>query len=790
MVKSLILLIVLVVVALCGLSYFVHTSISQRLYAARTDMDSYAAALDEAILKKLHNAQTYADVVFQSCYATTSEAADSSSDVMNLLQSLSALEHDNLDVGVVDPYGNAYSAKGFITDVKNQPFFSEALAGGSCVSYVTVSDGNALVFAVPLQQQSSGGILYLADKNATAVLSSVARLLPATGAVAILNEDDALIAGTGVDGASFRYEELDESGLLYADSNPISSFRLFYGQRSQLFQLFLDFLDEGLFSDHASVSAQAPQLSVDAWFEAELPAVGWRCVTRRPLVFNALALQQFFILFLAVILLVCIPLLFSLFSGISRAIHNRRIFQALQFDPITGGNNFLYFRQEAEKRLKQSCCNGKIIAFVCLDINRFRVFSQVHGQAAGEALLAKIVHDLEKNRTRHELVARKATDEFSLLLIFSPQEDPLVRVSGLMRGVSKLYPDEKIRCTTGVYVVNDRSQPVDRMYGFATVARDAARISAATAPVLFDNRMWDARAKEQQVESLMEKALKNNEFEVYLQPKYRVQDQCLAGAEALVRWVLYGIEHSLSWKRMFEKLTNAVFEVTLVGSGGLYFGYLNGPSWYLSSLFLGTVILYPLCRRYKDTFTGLVAPIAAVLIGGWLNVQWGYLELVIYPAALLRGIMGMCIGCTVYALSERLMAKEWNRRQRTLLTAAEAACYLLAIALMYRPREADWDFRVMLLLMVGTAISLLGISYTAHIPYGKWCDHAGKLSLLLYLSNGALGSFLQTKFPEAPYARLLPLYLFCTVISMAACYALAQLLTWVWRTVKKQLSAA
>ncbi len=537
LVKNLILLIVLVVVAIWGLSYFVHTSISQRLYVARADMDSYAAALDEAILKKLHNAQTYADVVFQSCYATASGTVDSPSDVTNLLQSLSDLEHDNLDVGVVDPYGNAYSAKGFITDVKNQPFFSEALAGGSCVSYVTVSDGNALVFAVPLQRQSSGGILYLADKNATVVLNAVARLLPTSGAVAILSEDDALIAGRGIDPVSFRYEELDQSGLLYTNSDPISSFRLFYGQRSQLFQIFLDFLDGGLVPNHSSVSAQAPQLSVDAWFEAALPTVGWRCVTRRPLVFNALALQQFFILILAVILLVCIPLLFSLFSGISRTIHNRRIFQALEFDPITGGNNFLYFRQEAEKCLKKSSCNGKIIAFVCLDINRFRVFSQVHGQAAGEALLAKIFRYLEKNLNKHELVARKAADEFSLLLVFAPQEDPLVRVSGLMRGISKLYPDEKIRCTTGVYVVNDRSQPVDRMYGFATVARDAARISASTAPVLFDNRMWDARAKEQQVETLMEKALKNNEFEVYLQPKYRVQDQCLAGAEALVRWI-------------------------------------------------------------------------------------------------------------------------------------------------------------------------------------------------------------------------------------------------------------
>ena len=42
---------------------------------------------------------------------------------------------------------------------------------------------------------------------------------------------------------------------------------------------------------------------------------------------------------------------------------------------------------------------------------------------------------------------------------------------------------------------------------------------------------------ERKVENDMERALKNQEYKVYLQPKYSLGNEKLAAAEALVRWV-------------------------------------------------------------------------------------------------------------------------------------------------------------------------------------------------------------------------------------------------------------
>lgn len=52
----------------------------------------------------------------------------------------------------------------------------------------------------------------------------------------------------------------------------------------------------------------------------------------------------------------------------------------------------------------------------------------------------------------------------------------------------------------------------------------------------FDKNMLDKQLWNQKVEKNMETALREEEFEVYLQPKYSPSDGKMLGAEALVRW--------------------------------------------------------------------------------------------------------------------------------------------------------------------------------------------------------------------------------------------------------------
>ncbi|MEG2842023.1 MAG: diguanylate cyclase, partial [Ruthenibacterium sp.] len=53
---------------------------------------------------------------------------------------------------------------------------------------------------------------------------------------------------------------------------------------------------------------------------------------------------------------------------------------------------------------------------------------------------------------------------------------------------------------------------------------------------IYDEKVRHRLLREKHLEDCMVNALKNHEFEVYLQPKYRVDSEKIGGAEALARW--------------------------------------------------------------------------------------------------------------------------------------------------------------------------------------------------------------------------------------------------------------
>ena len=52
----------------------------------------------------------------------------------------------------------------------------------------------------------------------------------------------------------------------------------------------------------------------------------------------------------------------------------------------------------------------------------------------------------------------------------------------------------------------------------------------------YDDELRSKLLQEQEIVDSMESALAQGQFEIYLQPKYRLKDNRMSGAEALVRW--------------------------------------------------------------------------------------------------------------------------------------------------------------------------------------------------------------------------------------------------------------
>lgn len=216
---------------------------------------------------------------------------------------------------------------------------------------------------------------------------------------------------------------------------------------------------------------------------------------------------------------------------------NKKLTKLLYLDTTTGGHNFLYFKTEALKLMKKKKFINSSLAIITISLDKYKIFCDMHEHVQCEELLETINDYLQAKLKKKELVVRYSEAQFSLLLISQDGTDIMERINHMLEGLTFIFPNEKTSYSTGIYFVQDRQMSMDRMNNFAILAKDTIESNQKNRVVIFDNVMRDELVREKEIENLMEKAIHNKEFIVFLQPKYNVTGETLSGAEALVRWI-------------------------------------------------------------------------------------------------------------------------------------------------------------------------------------------------------------------------------------------------------------
>lgn len=173
---------------------------------------------------------------------------------------------------------------------------------------------------------------------------------------------------------------------------------------------------------------------------------------------------------------------------------------------------------------------------IVLDINHFKLINDVHGEKAGDELL-RYIADMLRRRMKHgDVYARISGDIFAMCV--SLEEPLLIRLIEDISLEMQSYPlESKILLSFGLYLVDSSDLPVSVMCDRAKMAMQTIKGSYFTHYAFYDNSLREKIMSENRIENLMHEALKNKDFKIYLQPKFRLPDKKLSGAEALVRWI-------------------------------------------------------------------------------------------------------------------------------------------------------------------------------------------------------------------------------------------------------------
>ena len=261
--------------------------------------------------------------------------------------------------------------------------------------------------------------------------------------------------------------------------------------------------------------------------------------------------RHYFMLIALIVIFVFICM-YEHYKIVTIILQRRKIQKIINTDSVTGGYNKEYFIPKAAKMIKK---RSRRFVVVYLRMEKYRNYTTAYGIKAGENLMEDFYKKLcEFIKKRKELVAHLEKSDFILLLHFDNEELLNIRMQAITQALNDCRPKQHLTFSVGACRINTRVDNLDEKISNAGAA--ISKLENNPACVLwFDESMREEQIWERRVEDDMDRALANNEFKVYLQPKYSTKKEQLSAAEALVRWIHpeYGFVSPAKFIPIFER---------------------------------------------------------------------------------------------------------------------------------------------------------------------------------------------------------------------------------------------
>lgn len=202
-------------------------------------------------------------------------------------------------------------------------------------------------------------------------------------------------------------------------------------------------------------------------------------------------------------------------------------------DQLTGLWNRDYFFEMVEKTLRDN--PKEEFVMVASDIYQFKMFNEILGANTGDDLLLAIAQTYREKCKRLWVFSRVSGDRYGL---FMPKAD--FHEAAFMEVVRSVFTRKhyelKVHCYVGVYEVTDKYISAESMYNRAYMALESIKGDLQKDIAYYHEEILNKRIFETTTLDELDRALLNNEFEIYLQPQIEIENNRLVSAEALIRW--------------------------------------------------------------------------------------------------------------------------------------------------------------------------------------------------------------------------------------------------------------
>ncbi|MFC4099702.1 putative bifunctional diguanylate cyclase/phosphodiesterase [Paenibacillus xanthanilyticus] len=211
-------------------------------------------------------------------------------------------------------------------------------------------------------------------------------------------------------------------------------------------------------------------------------------------------------------------------------------------DELTGLANRRMFIQTAQDEMhRQPHLDEGQLAFIYLDLDRFKLVNDSLGHTEGDRLLKEVATRLKSCIRDNDLVARMGGDEFMFMLRSVHHEHEIAGVAErilqafeepFILGVHEFH----VTPSMGIALYPKDGTDIETLMVQADSAMYQAKASGKNTFKFFDSDMRIITGGQLALETAMRRAIEQEQFSLHYQPQMDTQTGKLIGIEALIRW--------------------------------------------------------------------------------------------------------------------------------------------------------------------------------------------------------------------------------------------------------------
>jgi diguanylate cyclase (GGDEF)-like protein len=234
--------------------------------------------------------------------------------------------------------------------------------------------------------------------------------------------------------------------------------------------------------------------------------------------------------------------------------HDRDIRRMAYTDALTGLSNRLAFRENLDQRLMQLRGAARQLALLFADIDDFKRVNDTLGHDAGDEVLVQFSNRIREAIDRHgerdggkeTILARFGGDEFVILLEAADADAGDIRaaasrlaeilVAELGRPIMVRGRQVFLGTSIGITLFPEDASNAAMLMKNGDIAMYQAKVAGKNCHRFYSRAMDQAVERRVRMEQDLRGAWERGELSLVYQPVFRMADNRLVGAEALLRW--------------------------------------------------------------------------------------------------------------------------------------------------------------------------------------------------------------------------------------------------------------